>query len=344
MNIFKVGGCVRDHLMNLPSNDTDYVVVGSTPEEMKSLGFEQVGADFPVFLHPDTKDEYALARTERKSGPGYNGFVTDFNQNVTLSDDLCRRDLTINSIAMDHEGNYIDPCGGIRDLGEKVLRHTSGAFSDDPLRVIRLARFYARFEDFTVAPETVDLCKQMVASGQLNELTRERFWAELDKVFSGAHVHRFFKFLYDIGANVHVKFFSSLLKNKSYDLIKRIIVGLECPREFRLVGFLMRLRVPDSDSMQTAPKLYQQLAHLYVSYLDANDAESMYEFLLKSGAFSQKDLISIFVQIVPISADEISPFLEKVKAVKAADFPGVTGKELGEQIKTARIKIIEKYL
>ena len=345
MKVYKVGGCVRDYLLNLPSSDTDYVVVGSTPEEMKSRGFTQVGADFPVFLHPDTKDEYALARTERKSGPGYNGFETNFDKSVTLGDDLQRRDLTINSIAMDKEGNYFDPCGGIRDLlREKVLRHTSEAFSDDPLRVIRLARFYARFDDFTVAPATIELCKKMVASGQLNEITKERFWGEIEKVFAGAHIHRFFEFLYEVEANRYVDFFSSLLNFKSLGLVKIIIQDFECPREFRLEAFLMRLRTPNSETMQSASKFRQQLTQLYISYLDANDPETMYDFLLKAGAFSQKAHLEIFMKIIPSSSEELTPFLGKVQAVKAADFPGVTGKELGDKIKETRIKILKKYL
>ncbi len=344
MKFYKVGGCVRDYLLNLPSSDTDYVVVGSTPSKMEALGFTQVGADFPVFLHPDTKDEYALARTEQKSGPGYNGFETNFDKSVTLVDDLRRRDLTINSIAMDDEGNYFDPCGGIRDLGEKVLRHTSEAFSDDPLRVIRLARFYARFDDFTVAPATIELCKKMVASGQLNEITKERFWGEIEKVFARAHIYRFFEFLYEVGVNEHVDFFSSLLEDKSLFLVKRLLQKFDCPKKYMLEGFLMRLRTPNSETMQSASKFRQQLTQLYTSYLDVNDPEMMYDFLLKAGAFSQKTHLEIFMKIIPLSSGELIPFLTKVRAVKAADFPGVTGKELGDKIKETRIKIIEKHL
>ena len=184
--VFLVGGCVRDTLMNKPINDKDYVVIDSSVEEMKSLGFTQVGKDFPVFLHPETKDEYALARTERKSGKGYNGFVTSIN-NITLEDDLARRDLTINSIAYnDITKEFIDPYEGLSDIYNKVLRHTTKAFKEDPVRVLRLARFSVKFNDFKIAEET----KQLVLDNSDNEFVFEILINILDEAIPAVRVSK----------------------------------------------------------------------------------------------------------------------------------------------------------
>ena len=199
-NIFVVGGAVRDKLLGFKPKDIDYVVVGSSPEEMKSLGFEQVGADFPVFLHPITRDEWALARTERKNGNGYSGFTVNHSSDVTLESDLSRRDLTINSMAEDSLGNIIDPFNGKQDLENKVLRHTTEAFSDDPLRVLRIARFMARFGDeWKIHPETKDLMRKIHSSGELNHLTPERVWKETEKALSEPRPDLYFKILNGTG-------------------------------------------------------------------------------------------------------------------------------------------------
>jgi len=183
MKIYLVGGAVRDQLLNLPIKDHDWVVVGSTPEEMIAAGYKQVGADFPVFLHPKTQEEHALARTERKSGRGYQGFSVDFGKDVTLEEDLVRRDLTINAMAQDAEGNIIDPFNGQLDLEQKCLRHVSPAFAEDPLRVLRVARFAARFHHlgFTVANETRLLMQAIKEQGELEFLTPERVWVETER-------------------------------------------------------------------------------------------------------------------------------------------------------------------
>lgn len=194
-----VGGAVRDHLLGIQSKDRDYVVVGSSPEEMIANGFMQVGASFPVFLHPVTGDEYALARTERKTGVGYHGFSTTYDSSVTLEDDLARRDLTINSMAMTDNLQIIDPFNGIKDLENGVLRHTSEAFADDPLRVLRLARFAARYH-FSVADETMELSRKLVDSGELDALPRERIWTELYKGFTEKAPSRMLKVLQDAHA------------------------------------------------------------------------------------------------------------------------------------------------
>lgn len=183
MQIYLVGGAVRDELLNMPVKDRDWVVVGARPQELLDLGYSQVGADFPVFLHPETKDEYALARTERKSGHGYTGFEVRFSPDVTLEDDLLRRDLTINAMAKDEQDRIVDPFGGLRDLQDKTLRHVSPAFREDPLRVLRVARFAARFEHlgFSVAEETMALMREMVDSGELEYLVPERVWQEMSR-------------------------------------------------------------------------------------------------------------------------------------------------------------------
>jgi len=183
MKTYLVGGAVRDRLLGLQPGDRDHVVVGSTPEQMLSLGFKPVGRDFPVFLHPGSGEEYALARTERKSGRGYRGFVVDSDPSVTLEEDLRRRDFTINAIAQDEHGALSDPLGGARDLQARVLRHAGDAFAEDPLRVLRAARFMARFAGlgFVIAPETMQLMRGMAESGELAELVPERVWQELSR-------------------------------------------------------------------------------------------------------------------------------------------------------------------
>ena len=181
MKTYVVGGAVRDALLGLPVQDRDHVVVGATPEEMVARGFRPVGKDFPVFLHPETNEEYALARTERKTAPGYHGFVFHTAPDVTLEDDLVRRDLTVNAIAQGEDGTLVDPFGGRRDIEQRVFRHVSDAFAEDPVRILRLARFAARFGDFTVAPETMALMRRMVDHGEVDALVPERVWQEVSR-------------------------------------------------------------------------------------------------------------------------------------------------------------------
>ena len=200
METYSVGGSVRDELLGLSVVDRDWVVVGATPQQMLDLGFRAVGRDFPVFLHPVTREEHALARTERKSGPGYRGFVVQASPDVTLEEDLARRDLTINAIARDGNGTLIDPHHGLRDIQARVLRHVGVAFTEDPVRILRLARFAARFTDFTVAPETLALARSMVDAGEVDALVAERVWQELAKGLSEREPSRMFQVLRDCGA------------------------------------------------------------------------------------------------------------------------------------------------
>ncbi|WP_091457069.1 multifunctional CCA addition/repair protein [Giesbergeria anulus] len=204
MKIYMVGGAVRDRLLGRPVNDHDWVVVGATPEHMVAQGFLAVGRDFPVFLHPQTREEYALARTERKSGRGYRGFVVQTSPDVTLEEDLSRRDLTINAIASLTDSvtpeSLVDPYGGVQDLRDKVLRHVTDAFHDDPVRILRVARFAARFTDFSVAPETLVLMRSMVEHGEADHLVPERVWQEISRGLMEPLPSRMFEVLRQCGA------------------------------------------------------------------------------------------------------------------------------------------------
>lgn len=202
MQIYLVGGAVRDQLLHLPVKDRDWLVVGATPEQLIEQGYHQVGKDFPVFLDPKTKEEYALARTERKSGQGYTGFICDFSADITLEQDLLRRDLTINAIAQDEKGKLYDPYNGIKDLENRILRHISPAFAEDPLRVLRVARFAARFAHlgFKIAPETLKLMRQLTKQGEISHLTAERVWLETEKALNEKNPEVYFEILRNVGA------------------------------------------------------------------------------------------------------------------------------------------------
>jgi tRNA nucleotidyltransferase (CCA-adding enzyme) len=198
--VYLVGGAVRDKLLNIQSKDNDYVVIGETPETMEALGFLPIGSDFPVYLHPNTKEEYALGRTERKSGKGYTGFVVDASPNVTLEEDLARRDLTINSMALDENGTIIDPFNGQADLKNKILRHTTQAFVEDPVRVLRIARFLARYgSDWSIHPSTTALMHELKNKGELEHLVPERVWLETEKALGEKHPELYFQALDGLG-------------------------------------------------------------------------------------------------------------------------------------------------
>lgn len=200
IEIYCVGGAVRDTLLGQPCADRDYVVVGARPQEMTDAGFTPVGSDFPVFLHPIDHNEYALARTERKQGSGYKGFVFSADVSVTLAEDLQRRDLTINAIASDAQGQLIDPCNGLTDLQSKTLRHIGPAFSEDPVRLLRLARFAARWPEFSIAPETTALCRAIVEAGETKALVPERVWQEISKGLMEIRPSRCLALLVSVGA------------------------------------------------------------------------------------------------------------------------------------------------
>ena len=202
MQVYLVGGAVRDEQLGLPVKERDWCVVGATPAEMKEAGYRQVGKDFPVFLHPETGEEYALARTERKTAAGYHGFEFHTDPNVTIEDDLGRRDLTINAVAKDTNGNLVDPYGGLADIRDRILRHVSDAFVEDPVRVLRVARFAARFSalGFVIAPETMSLMRSIVASGEIDALVPDRVWKETELALSGKNCRVYFETLRECGA------------------------------------------------------------------------------------------------------------------------------------------------
>ena len=202
MQIYLVGGAVRDEQLDIPHSERDWCVVGATPDEMLDLGYRQVGKDFPVFLHPETREEYALARKERKTAPGYHGFTFDFSPDVSIEEDLLRRDLTINAMAKDGDGKLIDPSGGRKDIKERQLRHVSEAFSEDPVRILRVAKFAARlhYQGFQIAPETLQLMRRMVADGEVNALVPDRVWKETEEALRGRNLRVYFEVLRECGA------------------------------------------------------------------------------------------------------------------------------------------------
>jgi tRNA nucleotidyltransferase/poly(A) polymerase len=284
MKIYLVGGAVRDQAMGIEPKDRDYVVVGGTPEEMLAQGFEQVGADFPVFLHPVTREEYALARTERKNGVGYHGFDVTFDKSIKLRDDLQRRDLTINSMAREPHGDTLfDPFGGLDDLHNKVLRHTSDAFRDDPLRVIRLARFAARFPDFTIHPATMMLAQRMVEGGELDHLPPERFAAEIVKALEaskpGAPATRFFDVLNRLGVHNHVYFFKGMNMHRLLDLAREVTHGY-APKE-RAEAFAAMAFAGDVFTIKIGGSEAQTMRNLLIQNKRQTDAPTKAERLEK---------------------------------------------------------------
>jgi len=255
MKIYTVGGAVRDQLLGLPVKDHDHVVVGATPEDMLRRGFRPVGKDFPVFLHPKTQEEYALARTERKTAPGYRGFVFHTAPDVTLEEDLVRRDLTINAIAQAEDGSLTDPFGGIEDIRNKIFRHVSDAFGEDPVRILRLARFAARFDTFTVAPATMALMRQMVLDGEVDALVAERVWQEVAKGLMEARPSRMLTVLQECGAlerilpeltiNEHLLQVIDHAASAGHDLCVRFAVLMLAVPLGRINALSERLRVPN---------------------------------------------------------------------------------------------------
>ena len=252
LQVYIVGGAVRDALLGLPAGDRDWVVVGATPEVMVARGFIPVGGDFPVFLHPITKEEYALARTERKSGRGYKGFTFYTGVEVTLEEDLKRRDLTVNAIAQSLNGERVDPLKGLQDLRAKILRHVGPAFEEDPVRILRLARFMARFTKFAVAPETLVLCHKMVASGEVDALVPERVWQELSRGLLSEQPSRMLELLAQVGAasrmmpelvlSARVQAFVDRVAQQGLPLASRYAVL--CLQVSELKTLATRLRVP----------------------------------------------------------------------------------------------------
>ena len=351
METYLVGGAVRDSLLGVPNQDRDWVVVGATPQAMLDAGYTQVGKDFPVFLHPETHEEYALARTERKTGPGHGGFEAD-TENVTLEADLERRDLTINAIAATPDGKYIDPFGGRSDLTARVLRHVSAAFAQDPLRVLRVARFAARLapQGFSVADETTRLCRTMSQRGDLDELPAERVWDELYRAMSADAPLVFFAVLQDVDALGRI---SPLLESRHLNRLREREAVL-ASRDERIVYLFSQLR-PDAaaEALDTlrAPAALRDLAVLVSRhYRDwANvlllDAEATEALLAGTDAYRRSERFTQFCAHCALQEDggeaRRALWLEKLQAALSVDTreiaQGRTGPEVGSAIRKARI-------
>lgn len=284
LDCYLVGGAVRDRLLQIDGSDNDWVVIGATPELMLSLGFRPVGNDFPVFLHPETYEEYALARTERKTGKGYKGFKVDTSDTVSLEDDLYRRDITINAMALDTEGNLIDPYGGKRDLENGLLRHVSGHFVEDPLRVLRVARFSARFHSkgFIVHDSTMDLMREFSAGDELQHLVAERVWQEVESTLGDRNPAIFFKVLKYCGAleqlfpEIECLFDDSSSSRSVIDKIDQVAALTDDKLiRFSMLAYLIRHRNPDNIAAVTSlckrlktPRRYRMIASQVARFAD----------------------------------------------------------------------------
>ncbi len=272
MKIYLVGGAVRDKLLGIEPKERDWVVVGSSPDEMKSKGFKQVGKDFPVFIHPKSAEEYALARTERKSGHGYTGFDFDINSNVTLEEDLERRDLTINAIAEDQDGTLIDPFNGQNDIKDKKLRHVSDAFSEDPLRVLRVLRFKANLSNFEIVPETNKKINEIINSGELEYLTGERIWLELYKT---NNLYKFFRFIKDFKINY---LFPGILENFRSNVDDNILESRLSKNKLHLISHYLGHHCNDIESFAKKLKVPNEYTDLAKLYRNSKDDISEFNF------------------------------------------------------------------
>ena len=317
MEIYLVGGAVRDRILGLPIKEKDWCVVGSSPEEMKKRGFQSVGKDFPVFLHPETKEEYALARTERKIKPGYHGFDFNTSKNVTLLEDLKRRDLSINAMAIDKNDNLIDPYNGLDDINQKKLRHVSKAFDEDPVRVLRTAKFAARFYQlgFSVHADTQKIMKSISDDGELDHLVSDRVWKEMEQALSGNDPHVFFITLQNCGALI--KLFPELYINKDtkikhgFSALKKIANHSYDPAiNFSIFIYdIERAKTSDDDEMQInfqktldsfkkrlpIPRRFSEVSSIFIKYKNILDqaesieAKSILELLEDSDAFRRTE-------------------------------------------------------
>lgn len=361
MKVYLVGGAVRDGLLGVAVKERDWVVVGATPEALIEEGYLPVGQDFPVFLHPETKEEYALARTERKVGRGYKGFTFYAQPDVTLEQDLARRDLTVNAIALDEDGKLIDPYGGEQDIKDRVLRHVSTAFAEDPVRILRLARFAARFSDFQVHAETQQLMENMVASGEVDALVPERVWQEMVRALSEKAAARFFQVLDGCGA-LPIVFSGVTLEQMDLVALNRAIAqGLpETLRFGALLHALPEEMLKKLCKQLRAPKAYMALAALVVRYVKQYQvsttlsAEELLVFFEKTDAFRRPER---FAQLLAVCAvidgvDAVSIPAHLMKAYYAASAvpikplmdAGFEHAELAKALHKARCEAMTKLI
>ena len=353
MEIFLVGGAVRDALLGLPVHDRDWVVVGATAEAMLAQGFRQVGKDFPVFLHPQSGEEYALARQERKTGRGHQAFAFDFAPEVSLEADLLRRDLTINAMAQAADGRLVDPYGGQADVQARVLRHVSPAFAEDPLRVLRLMRFYARFAPlgFSIAAETLALCRAMVAAGELQHLSAERIWAECEKALASPAPQAFFSGLQAVGALNVLGFEVSDAQLSAMNARLQAVLAIVDSAEQRLAVWLQGDDCAAARAaLQAAlplPKRYRYWLQLVADYGDAIrrwhalDGEARWALLKSSGSLRAEGDVLTLAQLMRVNDAryaEIKNARERVRALSLDELATqYRGAELGGAIRRAQI-------
>lgn len=367
MQVYLVGGAVRDALLGREIKERDYVVVGATPEQLINQGFQQVGKDFPVFLHPKTKEEYALARTERKQGQGYTGFICDFTPDVTLEQDLIRRDLTVNAIAQAEDGSLVDPFGGQDDIKKRVLRHVSDAFSEDPLRILRVARFAARYHylGFTIAPETKQLLIAMVKAGELTTLTAERVWLECEKSLSDGAFSDFLNVLASIGGLSVIS--AELEKQWNEDTYKTLKARFEYANNHQLHDtallfsqVTLSLSSQEINSIANTIRLPNEVRDLAINAQThqavlASEQPSCDEVF---NCFNQLDLwrrperFQQVLKVLEISLQHPVPCNESLtlaanqaKAVKPQQFiaQGIKGADIKTALEQARLSAISRY-
>lgn len=387
MQVYLVGGAVRDKLLGKTVKDNDYVVVGSTVEEMLAAGFKQVGADFPVFLHPITQQEYALARTERKSGQGYTGFSVHASPDVTLEEDLLRRDLTINAMAMEvnglnddtpKTGEIVDPYKGQKDIKNKHLKHVSAAFSEDPLRVLRVARFYGRFESlgFTIADDTFVLMEQLCVNNQLQHLTKERIWQESQRATMQNSPQVYWKTLYEVGAlqSIMPSLYVEWQDNEVQDNILHVLaksakLNLTMPQRWAVLmsSFLDKQSSPQNIETALAkvssfhkqhgiPKAEQKLATLYVSQqhnlanINNLTADELIQLVTITNAHKQPEILQKLLEVASIFDLVINKTLID-KAITCYHAIGIgnidsslKGKEIGMALSNMRIEHLTRSM
>lgn len=365
MQIYLVGGAVRDELLGRKVIERDYVVVGATLEDMLQAGYTQVGKDFPVFLHPETKEEYALARTERKQGQGYTGFICDFSKDITLEEDLRRRDLTINAIARASDGKLIDPYGGLDDLNNRVIRHVSEAFAEDPLRILRIARFAARYHylGFTIASETRSLVKQMIADGELNTLTSERIWLECEKSLHDGGFAIFLNYLYEFGALASVlPCDTALWTNAFYHQFSQQTAHVSNARYPIEVAFAMLAQIAEPtiiEKMSAQLKLSNQcklalnIARQSLDpHVESLNSETIAKLLQDIDAYRREERFNLLLQILDTRAcgerdlSLLQMAFRDALAVSAQTFiaQGLKGPEIKDAVVNARLEKIQTHL
>ena len=357
LDVYLVGGAVRDRLLGYPVKERDWVVVGARPQQLLDLGYRQVGKDFPVFLHPKTGEEYALARTERKSGHGYTGFEVNSDPAVTLEEDLYRRDLTVNAIAEDARGQLIDPYGGQQDLQARVLRHVSAAFVEDPLRVLRVARFAARYAQlgFQIAPETLALMQQISVSGELQHLPSERVWQELERALAETSPQQFFITLIDCGA-LQVLFPDWELEPAQLQNLQQAVeISAATPVRFAaLTAGLESQQLRQLCDQLRAPNSHRELALTCCHFgADANSRgpQATLDLLDHTDAWRRAERFEDFLRVCSANyrlpaarAVELRQVLARCRHIDTTAWrdAGLSGPDIGAKIRAERLRILQE--